>query len=808
MSRPHAAAMPMPTHNTPLRLLMVEDIEEDAALLVLTLEQSGYAVSPRRVETAEALRAALEAQSWDLLTSDHVQPGFSAPAVVALARSLCPDLPIVIVSDDIGPSLVAELLRTGARSYLPKENIAALPPVVDRELRSAEAERQRRKAEAALRESEARWQAALEGAGEGVWDWNLQTGEIFFSRQWKALLGYAEDEVITLAMWEALVHPDDHRRVMATDPALHAGQRTAVFGEYRILCKDGTYKWIQDRGKVISFTPEGKPLRAIGTQTDITQRKEAEAEFRSVVENAPWGMHFFQLTEDGRLIFAGANPVADAILGVRHTGLVGQTLEAAFPQFTATEIPRRYREVAERGTAWHSEQIGYVNGQIASAYAIHAFQTTPGRMVAVFENILERKRAEEIIQAQAEALRGQNQELRLQNQELTAQGEALHRTEIELRASEEKYRALIETTDTGYIIVDAAGRVLDANAEYLRLTGRQSAEEILGHPVTEWTAPHDRERNAREVRTCLEEGFVRNLEIDYVDAEGRLIPVEINATTLSTGDSPVIVGLARDIAERKEAEQTLRASEQRYRQLNRELESRVAERTSQLESANLELEAFAYSVSHDLRAPLRVINGYATILQQDFPAHLPDEAQRCLHGVRTNTLRMEQLIDDLLAFSRLSRQPINKRPVEPARLAQEALDELAAEQAGRQIEMALGRLPECLADPALLRQVFVNLLSNAIKYTRGREPARIEIGARLEAGQTVYFVKDNGVGFDMQNASQLFGVFQRLHSADDFEGTGIGLANVRRIVHRHGGRVWAEAEVDRGATFYFTLEEA
>jgi len=787
---------------------MVEDVEEDASLLVLTLEQSGYAVSPRRVETSEALRAALEEQSWDLLTSAHFPPGFSAPDAVALARSLCPDLPIVIVADAISPRLAAELLRDGARSYLPKENISVLPPVVDRELRAAVAERQRRMAEAALRESEARWQAALEGAGEGVWDWNLQTGEIFFSRQWKALLGYAEDEVITLAMWEALVHPDDHQRVMATDPALHNGLRTTIFGEYRILCKDGAYKWIQDRGKVISFTPEGKPLRAIGTQTDITQRKETEAQFQSVVENAPWGMHFFQLTGDRRLIFTGANPVADDILGVRHAGLLGQALEAAFPQFTATEIPRRYREVAERGTAWHSEQIGYVNGQIASAYAIHAFQTAPGRMVAVFENILERKRAEEIIQAQAEALRAQNQELRLQNQELTAQGEALHRTEIELRASEEKYRALIETTDTGYIIVDAGGRVLDANAEYLRLTGRQSADEILGHPVTEWTAPHDRERNAREVRTCLEEGFVRNLEIDYVDPEGRLIPVEINATTLSTGDSPVIVGLARDIAERKEAEQTLRASEQRYRQLNRDLEGRVAERTRQLESANLELEAFAYSVSHDLRAPLRVINGYATILQQDYLAHLPEEAQRCLRGARINTLRMEQLIDDLLAFSRLSRQPLDKRPVQPARLAQEALDDLAAERAGRQIEIALDRLPECHADPALLRQVFANLLSNAIKYTRGREPARIEIGARQEAGQTVYYIKDNGAGFDMKDASQLFGVFQRLHSADDFEGTGIGLANVQRIVQRHGGRVWAEAEADQGATFYFTLEEA
>ncbi len=559
--------MPMPTHDTSLRLLMVEDVEANAALLVHTLEQGGYTVLPRRVETAEALRAALEEQSWDFLTSDLTLPSFSAPAAVALAQSLCPDLPIVMVSDEISPRLAVELLQAGARSFVPRDNISALPPVVAHELRAVEAERQRRQAEMALRESEARWQAALEGAGEGVWDWNLQTGEIFFSRQWKALLGYAEDEVITLDMWEALVHPDDHARVMASDPALYAGQITTLFDEYRILCKGGTYKWIQSRGKVISFTPDGKPLRAIGTQSDITQRKEAEARYRSVVENAPVGMQFFELAEGGHLIFTGSNPAADAILGQRHAGLVGQTLESAFPQLAATEIPQHFCEAAEQGTYWQADQIGYIDGQIASAYAIHAIQTTPGRMVAVFENILERKRAEEIIQAQAEALHSQNQELRLQNQELTAQGQALHRTEAELRASEEKYRTLIETTDTGYIIIDAEGRVLDANAEYLRLTGRQSAEEILGHRVTEWTAPHDRERNAREVQACLEEGFVRNLEIDYVDPEGRLTPVEINATTMSTDDGPIIVGLCRDIAERKEAEKVRRENEESLLQI-------------------------------------------------------------------------------------------------------------------------------------------------------------------------------------------------------------------------------------------------
>jgi GAF domain-containing protein len=246
------------------------------------------------------------------------------------------------------------------------------------------------------------------------------------------------------------------------------------------------------------------------------------------------------------------------------------------------------------------------------------------------------------------------------------------------------------------------------------------------------------------------------------------------------------------------------AAEEVHR-LNKELEQRVRQRTAELEAANKELEAFSYTVSHDLRAPLRAINGFSRILLEEHAPYLSDEARRYLHIVHDSAQEMGQLIDDLLIFSRLGRQPLTKQRVVPADLVRQVLEELRSERAGRRIDLVIGELPACRADPVLLKQVFVNLLANALKFTRRREVASIEIGCRQADGEQVYFVKDNGVGFDMQYAAKLFGVFQRLHRAEDYEGTGVGLAIVQRIIHRHGGRVWAEATVDRGAMFAFTL---
>jgi PAS domain S-box-containing protein len=367
------------------------------------------------------------------------------------------------------------------------------------------------------------------------------------------------------------------------------------------------------------------------------------------------------------------------------------------------------------------------------------------------------------------------------------------RAEELLRASEERFHLMVtHVEDYAIYMLDAEGRVATWNAGAERIKGYR-ADEIIGRHFSCFYVPYDVQAGKPE--QLLQEAVSRGRCEDEgwrVRKDGSQFWANAVITALRDQHRTLLgfTKVTRDITERTR------------------LEQEIQQHSIALEAANKELEAFSYSVSHDLRAPLRAIDGFSRVLLEEHAPTLPPEAQHYLNAVRRNSQRMGLLIDDLLAFSHLSRQPLNRQLVRPADLVRQCVDELRSEQQGRRVEIAIGDLPACQADPALLKQVWMNLMSNALKYTRKQEVAVIEVGSREQAGVCVYFVKDNGVGFDMQYADKLFGVFQRLHRPEDYEGTGVGLAIVQRVIHRHGGRVWAEAAVNKGVTFYFTFEGA
>jgi light-regulated signal transduction histidine kinase (bacteriophytochrome) len=304
-------------------------------------------------------------------------------------------------------------------------------------------------------------------------------------------------------------------------------------------------------------------------------------------------------------------------------------------------------------------------------------------------------------------------------------------------------------------------------------------------------------KSGQQVAGVLGLGFVEP-DRHFGQAEMDLLGRFAQLASIALDNARLYSEAQREIAERTRAENEVK-------RLNEDLERRVIERTEQLQAAVKELEAFSYSVSHDLRAPLRAVTGFANAMLEDYSEGLDDSGRRYLNLIRDNAQNMGQLIDDLLTFSRLGRQQIEPVKVDMASLARSAFDEIRLINPGRNIEFNVGTLPPAYGDRAMFRQVFANLISNAVKYSRNREVACIEVGTERRERENVYFVKDNGAGFDMRYAHKLFGVFQRLHSSREFEGTGVGLALVQRIITRHGGRVWAEGKVGEGATFYFSL---
>lgn len=372
----------------------------------------------------------------------------------------------------------------------------------------------------------------------------------------------------------------------------------------------------------------------------------------------------------------------------------------------------------------------------------------------------------------------------------------------ELQLSEARFRRVFNSDITGFSFWDASGKITQANDLFLDMVGYTRKDLLDGLINLDSISPAEYAHADLQAREEIRiSGVCRPYEKEYLRKDGTRIPVMIGAARIDDDNAQATgVTCVMDMSHRKQMEQEIL-------ELNRDLEQRINERTKALQEVNKELESFTYSVSHDLRAPLRAIHGYSQMLFEDYGGKLDEEGVRLLNAVKFNAKRMGQLVDDLLAFSRIGKRRVAEKETDLTRLVHDVLAEVD-EAEKKHAKITIHRLGTAVVDEPLVRQAFQNLISNALKYSSRSNDAQIEIGATSVDGVPTYFVKDNGAGFDMAYYKKLFGVFQRLHEQDEFEGTGVGLAIVQRIVQRHGGRIWAEGKVGEGAVFFFTLSEA
>lgn len=706
--------------------------------------------------------------------------------------------------------------------------------------------KERRRIEDALRESQESLNLALQAAKMGLWSWNIISGAVTWSDEVYRVFGLQPDEFDgSFEMYLNIIHPADRELVIKKIEQTLRGESSEYHIEHRLLDKERKIRWLEGRGQVTRDS-NGKPLHMAGTVWDITESKRAEQALRradaSLGRNAAdlqrrstllqvgaevsraasaildskllsrqavkliqsrfhlYYVGLFLTDSSGQwaILQAGTGSAGKKMLARRHQLEVGDTSMVGWAithrqarialdvgeeavRFNNPLLPETRSEIAlpliSRGqalgaiTIQSSQEAAFSREDIASFQAMTdhlANAILNARLYAQLEQELaERKKIEEEI-------RRLNSELEQRVQLRTA----------DLHASEEKFRALTENNPLRIRRYDREGRYLYAN--HIHNNTHFRIPDLIGRKISEVIEdPALVELAERCIAQVFESGQPLNAEYKIrdayaswwlapeFDAEGRVISV-ITSTM--------------DITERRRMEEELR------------------QRSADLQAANRELEAFSYSVSHDLRAPLRAIDGFSRIVSEDFAPQLPIEGRELLERIRRAAQEMGVLIDDLLRLSRVTRAELRQETVDLSALAGEIFAEIAFRQPEHSATFTIAENLRAQGDAHLLRVALENLLSNAWKFSGKNEQPHIEMG--FDPQQNAFFVRDNGVGFDMAYADKLFGAFQRLHSAEEFPGTGIGLAIVQRVIHRHGGKIWAQSAPGQGAVFYFRLGES
>ncbi len=688
------------------------------------------------------------------------------------------DVPVVALVDPGSRAQSLTVIRAGAQDVVFRADgcCGDLGLVLEKAVLRGEAfATESRRALEALVTRERLFRELAESLPQLVWTAHPDGTVEYYNRRRAEYLGLNEREDNSWN-WQPVLHPDDVRPTEeAWQHAVETGEPYEI--EHRARHIDGTFHWQLSRAFAMR-DEHGSIVRWYGTATDIQEQKQAEqalrdsrtlvqqqlAEIEAIYDTAPVGLCFL----DTDLCFVRVNERLAEMNGVPAEAHPGRTLREIVPGVADAAEPLLRRVIGSGEPILSLELTGETAAQ-------------PGVIRVWEESFLPLK--DDI---------GQVIGVNVVAEEITERklaGERLRH-----------YATLIQFVWDAIISVDREYRIESWNRAAELIYG-WSAEEVQGKlmfDVLQSTYPNAERKDV--VRQLEEQGFWRG-EVIHLRKDGTPIYALAAKTMIydEKGERIGMVAVNHDITERRQAEDHIR-------ELNVDLERRVQERTAQLLALNQELEAFSYTVSHDLRTPLRALDGFSQVLLEDYRDQLDEEGQYLLDRIRAASQRMGHLIDDLLKLSRLSRAEIRHEHLSLSDLAQDIVTDLRATLPQRQVEVTIQPGLEVDGDPRLLSILLENLFSNAFKFTRGREQARIEFGGQIEDGHAVYFfVRDNGVGFDNALAGKLFNAFQRLHTESEFEGNGIGLATVKRIVHLHGGQAWAVGSIHAGATIYFTL---
>ncbi len=618
-----------------------------------------------------------------------------------------------------------------------------------------------------IRRAKARLDVALAGAQASSWDIDVRTGECVLSEGWAELLGLPRQPTrTTVEALRALLEPEDRERAGRISTETIRGLREDYTVEHRVRAAAGEWRWVLSHGRITERDPAtGRALRMSGINLDITERKRAEELLRAAEER-------LHLVVDGVPVMISQFDRDERVLFVNRA--VSQTFERAPEDFVGSTLREAIGAEAYAEVQPHIARV--LAGETVAYERVHRRSDASVRHLD-FRFVPQRDGAGAVIGWFS------------LGRDVTEERRALEA----LRESEARYRVVSESMTDGILILQE-GRFRHVNPAALKLLG-YAREELIGREFGPLIHPDWRALVAeRHRRRSAGETPESRYDIQVLTRAGAALWVQISSERIEWEGRPAVLTLLSDIGARKKAEEEIRA-------LNESLEQRVRSRTAELEAALSELEAFSYSVSHDLRAPLRAISGFARMVNEDEGERLSAEGRRKLGVVEANARKMGILVDDLLALARLSQAKLRRERLDMQALAVSVAEELGPASPRARVDVA--GLPPAQGDATLVRQALFNLVDNALKYSSRAAEPRVEIGWSEEA--RAYFVRDNGVGFDMAYAGKLFGTFERLHPETEFPGSGIGLAIVKRVLERHGGRVWAEGAPEAGATFYFTL---